>query len=97
MIHKLSDEHLLSTEDSNIVTEKKKEKVKHTNNCTLDARIQITSHIAVNLLSTEDRRKAKIHKVHYRVINGPYRPFSHYGDLAGWQNSPTRTPNWKRG
>ena len=22
-----------------------------------------------------------------------YRPFSHYGDLAGWQNSPTRT--WK--
>ena len=26
-----------------------------------------------------------------------YRPFSHYGDLAGWQNSPTRTPNWKRG
>ena len=26
-----------------------------------------------------------------------YRPFSHYGDLAGWQNSATRTPNWKRG
>ena len=26
-----------------------------------------------------------------------YRPFSHYGDLAGWQNSPTRTPSWKRG
>ena len=31
------------------------------------------------------------------TIQKKYRPFSHYGDLAGWQNSPTRTPNWKRG
>ena len=26
-----------------------------------------------------------------------YTPFSHFIDLAGWQNSPTGTPNWKRG
>ena len=36
------------------------------------------------------RTSEKAHGCHYR-------PFSHYGDLAGWQNSPTRTPNWKRG
>ena len=34
---------------------------------------------------------------HHSMERQTYRPFSHYGDLAGWQNSPTRTPNWKRG